>query len=251
MGSTPPKAALHKPDLAHIGTTDNAALLPALLQTADGMSYGTPFTTEEEKEFKDLEFRRRRADALDFFNRGVPMSARQQEWLEVQRQRAQQPAWAAAEESAQNTSQNSKTYTNGGPPYSYAEPDYQYPGASEGPGPKAAYSESTYSGYGTTYSQLDEQPKDGAPPNVVENAMTKVYDCFAKLPRHCRNAQDLTPELSLVATFATFECTQEGTDGKAWLPHLIRALKRMYVITLKLKQRSCMKDLRSLVVVDL
>jgi hypothetical protein len=139
------------------------------------MSYGTQFTPEEEKEFRELDFRRRRADQLDFFNRGVPMTARQQEWLETQeRKRAQQAASAAADKYAQDTSQYSKTYANGGPSYSYAEPEYQYSDPSDGAASTVAYSESTYSGYGTTYNQPHEQPNDVAPPNVVENAVTKV-----------------------------------------------------------------------------
>jgi hypothetical protein len=43
-----------------------------------------------------------------------------------------------------------------------------------------------------------------------------------------------------VTTFATFECTQEGTDGKVWWPHLIPAPKRMYVIPMKTEPRDAL-----------
>lgn len=152
------------------------------------MSYGTPFTPEEEREYQDLAFRRRRADELDFLNRGVPMTARQQEWLDMQkRQKAQHAAWIAAEKYRQNTAQHSQTYANRDPPYPYAEPEYQYPAQSEGVGSTAAYSESTFSGNGSTFSQPDEPPNADTPPDIVDKAMNKVCGCSATPTKFLRH----------------------------------------------------------------
>ena len=105
------------------------------------------------------------------------MTARQKEWLDAQkRQKAQQAALIAAEKCRQNTAQYSQTYANSGPPYSYVEPEYQYPAQSEGDG---AYSETTFSGNGSAYSQLDEPPNADAPLDIVDKPMNKVCDCSA------------------------------------------------------------------------
>ena len=141
------------------------------------MSHCPQFTPEEEAEFKDLEFRRSRADELYYFDRGVPRNARHKQWLEEQkRQKAQQDACAAAQKYAQNTRQYPQTYANGGPADSYADPEYQNSDPSE-----SATSIAAYSGYGTANSQRDEQPNEIAAPKILENVMSKVCDCFATM----------------------------------------------------------------------
>lgn len=65
------------------------------------------FTNEEEKEFNDWDFRKKRGEQLLWCNNGIPMNARHQEWLQEKerRERAarteyarpsfQQPTWGS------------------------------------------------------------------------------------------------------------------------------------------------------------
>jgi hypothetical protein len=157
------------------------------------MSYGPPFTPQEEREFGEWDFQRRREGQLDYFKHGVPLTARHQEWIRArERQTAQQTAWTADGAYAQNTPPHSQAYPNSGRPYSYAG-QYQAPYTSAGPSggvpyayaqSEPMYSEPTYSEPASTepaHSDYDFEngPADnlsngGAPSNSMGNAMTKV-----------------------------------------------------------------------------
>ncbi|KIM96143.1 hypothetical protein OIDMADRAFT_183558 [Oidiodendron maius Zn] len=151
------------------------------------MSNYPQFTPEEEAKFKNLEFRRSRADELYYFDRGVPTNERHKQWLEEQkRQKAEQEAGAAAQKYEQNTRQYPQMYANDGPADSSADPEYQNPDPSESATSVASYSESTCSEHGATDGQRNKQLNEIAAQKMVENGLRKFGNNLREIRMHSK-----------------------------------------------------------------
>jgi hypothetical protein len=143
------------------------------------MSQPTQFTAEEEKNFKEWDFQRRRGEQLLWYNSGIPMTSRQEEWLKEKERRdraarpeyarpsPQQPAWGAHQ-----------SYSSYSPPSFVAtsESFEEYPASNPPEGPESPRGSLGPNG---DYSPPDE-PNPQAQKRTAGLEMTRVCpSCYS------------------------------------------------------------------------